>query len=266
MLYEWAMAYRKAGWVVLPAENKRPFLNEWKQYQLTKPTLQQTELWFDGAPDDKQIALITGEISGVTVVDIDVHKAGCPAKKGGVCNCDPDDPLTLALTLPLTIMSHTGSGGLHLFYRYDSICNSVGLVHPQMDIRSNGGIIILPPSLHESGRTYEWDDLVPWTYENLNNLAEFPALLKTQLIAKPKTDWLTLVDGAAIGGRNMAFTQLAGKLVHSFWGESLPAAWELLHLWNKYRCDPPQEQKDIEATWNSVCNLEKRNREKYDNR
>lgn len=58
--------------------------------------------------------------------------------------------------LPDTLTIRTGGGGLHLWWRAGkrAVRNRVGLLS-HVDVRSRGGYVILPPSLHASGRRYE---------------------------------------------------------------------------------------------------------------
>ena len=252
LLYAWAVAYRQAGWCVLPAKNKHPII-DWKQYQKELPSLDQVQKWFVNAPDDAQIALVTGEISGVSVIDIDIHKEGCHSKKGFECNCNPQSPEELLSEVGLSLRSRTGSGGYHVFCNYaEYLQNSVGLVHPQLDIRSDGGIIILPPSLHNSGNHYQWGDMIPWNKENLENLMDFPEKYKLQLIEKPKQDWSKLLKGAKQGKRNDSLAALIGKLIRTFGEEDIGAVWEIVWLWNEYRCDPKQSERDLLRTFDSI--------------
>lgn len=62
-----------------------------------------------------------------------------------------------------TAIVETGGGGLHYFLRHDPLMgNRVGLL-PGIDVRGEGGYVILPPSLHISGQRYAWQgDLRLW--------------------------------------------------------------------------------------------------------
>jgi putative DNA primase/helicase len=64
--------------------------------------------------------------------------------------------------LPRTLSARTGSGGLHLIYRVPpnrKIPNRVKLV-PGVDVRAEGGQIVVSPSLHRSGNHYSWLDAI----------------------------------------------------------------------------------------------------------
>lgn len=255
LIYAWAITYHQAGWCVLPAKNKRPLV-PWKEYQHERPSLDQVQTWFSEAPEDAQIALVTGKISGVTVIDVDTHKEGCASKRKLECDCNPESPEALALEYGLSLMSITGSGGRHVFCKYEDVGNSVGLAHPQLDIRSDGGIIILPPSAHKSGNNYAWDPMTKWSKEAIDTAIPFPPLLKVLLKNKAKVDWDVLISGVGEGSRNDSAASLAGKLLKTFYPDHQQAAWELLWLWNAHKNKPPLSDRELHTTFNSILKSE----------
>ena len=60
--------------------------------------------------------------------------------------------------LPATVECLTGGGGRHLYFKHPgcAIRNSAGKLGSHLDIRGDGGYVIVPPSRHESGQSYEW--------------------------------------------------------------------------------------------------------------
>jgi hypothetical protein len=60
-------------------------------------------------------------------------------------------------TLPETVASITPRGS-HLFFKSENgaVRNSAGAIAPGLDIRGDGGYVVLPPSIHPSGRPYVW--------------------------------------------------------------------------------------------------------------
>ena len=63
--------------------------------------------------------------------------------------------------VPQTVDSLTGSGGRHLLFAYPekgNVPSKSDALGPGIDVRGEGGLIIVPPSLHASGRRYEWED------------------------------------------------------------------------------------------------------------
>jgi hypothetical protein len=61
--------------------------------------------------------------------------------------------------LPETLSARTGKGG-HLYWSYaeSTIRNSASKVGGGLDVRGDGGYVLVPPSVHPSGRWYEWVD------------------------------------------------------------------------------------------------------------
>jgi predicted P-loop ATPase len=120
-------------------------------------------------PPGHGVGLATGERSGVVVIDLDM--------KNGV---DGVASLALLGEVPETLAARTGSGGLHLYFEHPGfpIRNSAGVLGPGIDVRGDGGYVVLPPSPHRSGGRYEWAAQVP--------IAPLPAWLLAALKSPPK--------------------------------------------------------------------------------
>jgi len=93
------------------------------------------------------VGIATGATSGFFVLDVDGEEgenslAELEARHGA---------------LPDTVESLTGGGGRHLFFRWPgrAIKNKVALA-PGLDVRSDNGYIVAPPSVHASGKRYAW--------------------------------------------------------------------------------------------------------------
>jgi hypothetical protein len=78
--------------------------------------------------------------------------------------------------VPKTARTRTGGGGIHLFFRYPGtteIRNSAGLLGPGLDVRGEGGYVVVPPSRTQGA--YEWADRSPlaeasWLMDRLTEL------------------------------------------------------------------------------------------------
>jgi Bifunctional DNA primase/polymerase, N-terminal len=97
------------------------------------------------------IGMATGAASGAWVLDEDPRHGG----DGSRCALEQKHG-----KLPDTLQSVTGSKGSHRFFLHPGlkVKNEVAIA-PGLDIRGDGGLVILPPSGHISGNTYEWDGL-----------------------------------------------------------------------------------------------------------
>lgn len=58
--------------------------------------------------------------------------------------------------LPPTLTARTGSGGQHIWLSYNGPAR--GKLGEGIDVKSHGGYVVAPPSVHASGGRYEWTD------------------------------------------------------------------------------------------------------------
>ena len=143
-----AAGYCAAGWSIVPAaaEGKRSLV-PWKQWQTVAPDLELVERWWRRWPA-ANIAVVTGRLSGVVVVDIDPRHGGDRAL--AILEADHGD-------LPWTAVVETPSGGTHIYFRHPGygIPNSAGRVGPGIDVRGDRGLALAPPSRRGLGG-YRW--------------------------------------------------------------------------------------------------------------
>lgn len=134
--------------------------------------------WFGGnALDPRNVGIVTGEISGITVIDVDIADG-----KGGA---ESWHEATKEHGEPQTLMAQTGSGGMHVFFKYNSSLKTASNVLGKgVDVRNNGGYIVAAPSRHRSGGTYAW--LNP--DEKLADLPEHLSRRKETRGRKPKSE------------------------------------------------------------------------------
>lgn len=100
---------------------------------------------------DTNWAVACGRISGIIVIDIDPRKDGFTSMEQ-LETTRPDGPL------PDTLKSITGGAGRHLFFQYPEsnvIGNRTNWLSG-VDVKSDGGYVILPPATHVSGGSYTW--------------------------------------------------------------------------------------------------------------
>lgn len=109
---------------------------------------QQQEAWWDRWPD-ANLAIATGEINNLVVVDID------PAKGGSESLLQIEEQHG---QFPETVEVETGGQGIHLYYRYPPgvQIGSRNAWRPGIDIKANGGYVLAPPSNHISGGKYRF--------------------------------------------------------------------------------------------------------------
>ncbi|MRR56129.1 MAG: bifunctional DNA primase/polymerase [Deltaproteobacteria bacterium] len=141
-ILEAALSYLQRGFSVIPLEprGKRPVVS-WTLYQTRQATEEEVREWFD---NDKgyNIGIVTGAISGLTVVDFDTQEAIQLAKERN---------------FPVTPLAKTGKG-YHAYCQYKEGTRNFQKRAdlPGIDLRSDGGYVVAPPSVHSSGSVYQW--------------------------------------------------------------------------------------------------------------
>lgn len=76
----------------------------------------------------------------------------------GLVVFDWDGPTTLQR--PPTLASATPSGGEHWYFHSSrAVRNGVKIFDGVLDVRGQGGFVVLPPSVHVNGGQYRWIDL-----------------------------------------------------------------------------------------------------------
>lgn len=99
------------------------------------------------------IGVATGAISGIFVLDVD-------GMEGEAALADLQGHFG---PLPRTLTSLTGRGR-HIIFQHpgQKVVNSTSKLGPKLDIRGDGGYFIAPPSLHQTGAYYQWDENQGW--------------------------------------------------------------------------------------------------------
>jgi len=94
------------------------------------------------------VAIVTGADSDLVVIDVDTDRGGMKSMEAAVNRLGP---------LPPHPKVRTGGGGLHLLFQHPGghAANRVA-IDAGIDLRADGGYIVAPPSIHVSGRRYEW--------------------------------------------------------------------------------------------------------------
>lgn len=86
--------------------------------------------------------------SGLLALDLDTYK-DCFDGGGILFRADEE-----------TVTNLTGAGGTHLLYRMPEgrkYTNMTGNLPPGIDVRGQGGYIVVPPSIHPNGTPYRWE-------------------------------------------------------------------------------------------------------------
>lgn len=198
---EWAWAYRKMGWNAVPLYNytKIPsgieifnadfgWLPGWKELEGRQATEEEFVRWFGTKeqPPSKMptgVGLITGAISKIVVVDEDSYKG---------------DGMKFEFTSPFR--AQTARGGRHHFFKYVEPIKTSGFRKGvNIEIKSDGGFLVLPPSevfIDKTRAKYSW--------EAVCKLDSLPTITEKQLSRYRSGDW------ERVGGGGTSLRELVG--------------------------------------------------------
>ena len=141
-----ALMYAKKGFSVIPIipdERKKPHV-EWAKYQKERASTEQIEKWWKDWPL-ANVAIVTGVISKISVIDIDLYKMTDEEK----------EEIKLLLPKVDTPVAKSPKGGRHLYFKYHADLPTKSNILKHVDGRNNGGYIVAPPS-RINGSSYEW--------------------------------------------------------------------------------------------------------------
>jgi Bifunctional DNA primase/polymerase, N-terminal/AAA domain/Primase C terminal 1 (PriCT-1) len=228
-LIDCAHAYRDRGLAVFPVgRHKRPLVY-WKPYQENLPDHEQIDAWWAQFPS-ANIGAATGAVSKLVVLDADGME-GLQSLK--------------ALNTPATTwLARTGrpEGGWHQFFQHPGAeisVRSCARFQPGLDVRGDGGYIVLPPSKHASGQPYRW-----LTAPDEMDLAPLPHRLANLLAGTSSNGHTRPNDSRILEGQRNEHLFRLGRALHAA-GKSRAAISAALHAENATRCAPPLAETEV---------------------
>lgn len=196
-----AKRFYELGLSPIPLNGKLPAI-KWRAFQSKKmsPRLLDALICKHG---DKNIGTITGAFTNLTIVDVDA-------------NADLQWAIDRFGTPKLMCKSPREGGGFHLYYRYNGERNRTKVDGRAVDVRGQGGLVVLPDSRTDIG-SYK---LIEGKWDELSNLTA---------IAAKESELSSLLDAAAtcpeVGNRNkLLFDRLRHKAMEVDSVEALTTA------------------------------------------
>ena len=253
-----AVVYARRGWPVLPVHAPRagamscscghedcasPAKHPRIAGGLTAASTSTTDVqqWWRRWPD-ANVAIRTGEESGLVVLDIDPRHGGDETLRELI---EAHGPLPPGRTVA------TGGDGLHIYFRHPRhrVANDAGTrLGAGLDVRGDGGYVLAPPSRHSSGGRYsvrgrggELPTMPDWIVEALQTPVVAPRRedppSRTFQRGGDTTAWakaalrgeLDRLERAPVGQRNNTLNRVAFRLGQIIAGGQLDEA-EVEHL------------------------------------
>lgn len=229
-LLDAALKYARFGWYVFPIvpRGKRPLTpHGFKDASAAEAMI---KTWWAQWPS-ANIGIATGA-SGLVVIDLDGEEGIAAWARGKANHFEMDDN---------TLTSVTGGNGIHLIFKAPGgtpISNSASRLAPHIDIRGVGGYILVPPSVHPSGKKYRWDKQCHREPQPLP-AAILSVLRKQESQPAPPID--TEIPARE---RNSTLASLGGTMRRRGMGET--AICVALMITNIERCKPPLPLTEVQ--------------------
>ena len=235
---------REKGFCQSPGKHTRV---KWAEYQSTLPTEAEVKSWWGQWPASN-IGIITGQVSGIIVLDVDGPEGEKTLK-------------TKKLVTPPTVISKTGRGW-HYIYKHPGFeCRNFAgklgkTILPKVDFRGDGGLIVAPPSMHVSGRQYAWAmgpdmaDVAPapeWLLDLIREQAAAAGGGTGSGRNLSQDDWAKKLSH---GERDVELTRRAGSLLVKM---AAPEVLTMLLAWNREHCEPPLPDGDVQKIVDSIA-------------
>lgn len=200
-----AIQYVQRGWSVVPIPRgeKHPVGMSWDEFKTRRPTQDEVRAWIAKGGEEQNVGIITGAVSGLVVVDADGASAIRELAERGI-----NSPLRVAT-----------SKGQHLYFAHPggTIKNAVRITGSSaegVDIRADGGLVVAPPSIHASGRLYQWIGN-PQTQLPVYDPAWFTS---SRLITRREPGWVaTALTSMGPGNRDSLLASVVGKMMRDGW-------------------------------------------------
>ncbi|MCS3766614.1 hypothetical protein HNP12_000662 [Aeromonas hydrophila] len=270
-----ALEYRDRGWAVIPLIDKRPAI-KWRAFQTELPSEETLAFWASKFPD-AQLGLITGEQSGLVVLD-----------------CDNDEAIQFVTELgydsPVKVKTKRG---VHQYFRHPGgrVSNHQGgnpgehwYAVDGLDLRGDGGYVRVPSSnspdlVWQLQPHVDFADQSEWpAWEYKVGKQEYKGLLdlrgvqplghrvdvwtETAAYAQRKYPHGKLPTGAGNGRNDRVFKYLCQCILKGLRGEALEAEGR---RFMETFFEEPLDEYYYRASLKSAWSLERRNHpERFD--
>jgi hypothetical protein len=242
-MYTELNAYQNSGFSLIPLlqNSKIPFEKGW-----TESSHKDKVTWIKWLNNNLNIGIRTGEVSGITTIDVDLKIAP---------NGQVEEIYKQLITLD-TLTQDTPHGK-HFVVKYDKELQqttNIGGLH--IDIRNDGGQIVAAPSQIDNN-PYKWKNLgaeikmiTPELKSKLLELMKIKNINSIELPEKGKsTEPLKLKNNNLDGCCNDTFISIGGMLIKQLSPEQTEFT---LNIMNKYLLENPMPSTAIKGMLNSL--------------
>ena len=208
---------------------------------------------FWGEQGTYNVAIATGRASGVWVLDVDADHGGERTLRELEARHN---------ALPSTVEVITGAGR-YLYFKWADGVDIRNAQHrddlPGVDWRGEGGYVLAPPSIHPSGRVYQW------SVDSAGEIAPAPRWVIDLVTARSRSgtsgapalpeQWQALLSRDHDGSRRAgAVAKVFGYLVRKYVDPGVATA--LVELLNRERNKPPLYPEEVARICDDIADRE----------
>jgi hypothetical protein len=211
------------------------------------------EQWLDLEPA-LNIGMLCGQASRIVGIDVD----------------DQDAEEFVEDLEPEPTWSYTTGRGRRLLFRWsDELKSSVikGEGSKKLEVLADGRNNVLPPSIHPSGKVYQW--VAGCTPKEMPEPALLPGWARGEMlpvnssstseVTSEDIDWVKVArEDLSPGQRNMTMTRLAGWLLSPAPHTQRETLW-LLALINDRYCNPQMQMDELKSVVRSIGKRQEKN-------
>lgn len=225
-----ALEYAKRGWYVFPCKNnKAPYTDHGFKESSIDPEV--IKAWWEKWPE-ANIGIETGVKSGIVVLDVDERNGGIESMKKVIAEEGK---------LEHTIKAFTANKGYHFYYKHQFDIKTTPGIRKGVDIKSDGGYVIAPPSKLDDKKRYIWCENKGPDKE----LIDAPGWMARV----PEKIFAPIGNIISNGRRNDTLASLAGSMRRR--GMSPESIYAALAEENK-KCVPPLPDGEVRSISNSI--------------
>lgn len=200
-LPESALRYAALGWGVIPCSGKIP-ISKHGSSEATNDIQTLKAVW--SQYPNANVAVATGYSWPFFVIDLDIS--------GSNNGIEAFEDIRGGRALPDTLQQVTGRGGTHYFFKYPTdgrrIKNSASRIAPGVDVRGDGGYVVVHPSIHPlTKQEYTWDGMLEVEQQPIADAPDW--LLNLVCDSSDKREPAMLPATFEEGKRNVALFRVA---------------------------------------------------------
>ena len=254
-IVEAALRYAERGWAVFPVSKEKHPLTEngFKDASTDPNVIKEWFTHFSGA----NIGIATGQMSGgLVIIDVDIDEDAGKYGNESLDDWCNENGCCFSETLTAT----TGRGGKHYYFQSSEPFGCKVGALKNVDIRGDGGYVVVPPSKHKNGCYYKWDDEDAEIVSVQKDSDVEYFLHESFKNQNGTTDSFEIPEEVGAGGRNDTLFKVASSYqARGFTDEEIIEAVKGYNLAN---CKPPLPDREVNTILKSVLGRFKKGKKK----